>query len=88
MDVTRVTSIDIYLVYLGSIRGIDKSDPSIPRVEVVCHSSSEVSTVDLYLLFTGHVSQAHNVLVNVVVFKICTIKIKLALHCDYSQFSI
>ena len=39
----------MYFLYLGWIRGLHKSDPSIPRMELACHSSSEVSTVDLYL---------------------------------------
>ena len=39
-----------FIVYLESIRGVHKSDPCIPRIELACHSSSEVSTVDLYAL--------------------------------------
>ena len=48
VDLPRVSLTHMYLVYLGSIRGIHKSDLSIPRIELACHSSSEVSTVDLY----------------------------------------
>ena len=49
VDLPRVSLTHMYLVYLGLIRGIHKSDLSIPRIELACHSSSEVSTVDLYL---------------------------------------
>ena len=48
MDLPRVCLTHMYLVYLGLIRSIHKSDLSIPRIELACHSSSEVSTVDLY----------------------------------------
>ena len=53
MDLSRVSLTHMYLIYLGSIRGIHKSDPSVPRIELACHSSSEVSTVDLYKLLSG-----------------------------------
>ena len=46
----RVTTTHIYLLYIGSIRGIGASDPPIPRIEVACHNSSEVSTIDLYTI--------------------------------------
>ena len=45
VDLTHVTSTDIYLLYLGSIQGIDKADTSIPRIYVACHNSSEASTL-------------------------------------------
>ena len=50
VDLTCVTSIDIYNLHLVLIRGIDKSDPSIPWIEVACHSLSKASTVDQYFL--------------------------------------
>ena len=37
-----------FFVNLGLIRAIVESDPCIPRIELAWHTSSEVSTVDLY----------------------------------------
>ena len=36
------------IVYLGTIQGIHKLDLPIPWIEATCHSSSEVSSFDLY----------------------------------------
>ena len=49
--IRHVTSFSTLSLYLGLIRGIHKFDPCIPRIELACQSSSEVSTVDLYNVF-------------------------------------